>query len=53
MAGAISAAPGDLKTPIDEVLLCRIAERPSALDLADFREPDPPHLPHLGRGENP
>ena len=35
----------DLKTTIGEVLLCRIADRPSAPDLADLREPDPPVSP--------
>jgi hypothetical protein len=53
MSGAISVAAGDLKTAIGEVLQRRIAERPSALDLSDLHEPDPPHLTHLGGGENP
>ena len=53
VTGAISAALGGLKAAIGEVLLRRVAERPSALDLADLREPDPPHLTHLSRGENP
>jgi hypothetical protein len=53
MSRAISAAPGDLKTAKGEVLQRRIAERPSALDLSDLHEPDPPHLTHLGGGENP
>ena len=53
MAGAISVAPGDLKTAKGEVFQRRIAERPPALDLSDLHKLDPPHFTHLGGGENP
>jgi len=53
VSGAVSVALGDRKTAIDEVLLGRVADRPSAFDIAALREPYPPHFPHLGRGEKP
>ena len=53
MTGAIGVAPYDRKTAIGEVLLRRVAERPSALDLSDLREADAPHVAYLSRGEDP
>src|SRR5271167_4213926 len=53
MAGAIGAAWRRLEAAIGEILAQRIAERPSAVDVADVREPDPLHLADLRPGENP
>src|SRR5208337_4525647 len=52
MAGAIGAAWRRLKAAIGEILAQRIAERPSAVDVADVREPDPLHLADFGSGKN-
>src|SRR5208337_833977 len=53
VAGAIGAAGRRLQAAIGEILAERIAERPSAVDFADFREPDPLHLANFRLGENP
>ena len=53
MAGAIGMALGRLEPAIDEIAASRIANRPSAGELADFREPHPPHLPNLALRGSP
>ena len=53
MSGAIGVAPGDRKAAVGKVLLQRVADRPSALDFANLRKRDPPHLAHFGSSVHP
>src|SRR5271154_2429987 len=53
MAGAIGASRRNLEAAISEILARRIAERPSAVAVADCLEINPPHLSDSRLGKDP
>ncbi len=53
MTRAICVALGDRESAIGEVVLCWVAERPTALNLADLQKPDPSHLADFGLAIHP